>query len=92
MKIKISATYEGKCMVCGKEKVVFSAGDEDTGKVVTLCEDCAKKIGNVPTSDVIEDYGKVDKPAFKGGAIKIEGLDKLQKELKKRKEENKNSK
>jgi hypothetical protein len=73
-------------MVCGEEKVVFSAGDESTGKVVTLCEGCAKDIGDVPTSEVIEKYGKVDKKAFKDDdAINVMGIDKLQEELKKRK-------
>ena len=84
MKIKISATYEGKCMLCGEEKIVFSAGDEDTSKVVTICEDCAKEIGDIPTSDVIEKHGKVHKDAFKPGGIEIKGLEELQAELKKR--------
>jgi len=87
MKIKISATYEGNCMICGKEKIVFSAGDEDTNKVVTICEDCTKEIGDVPTSDVIEKYGKTHKDAFKPGGIEIKGLEQLQTELKKRKEQ-----
>lgn len=84
MKIKLSATYEGTCMICGKEKVVFSAGDEDTKKVVTICEQCAKDIGDVSTSDVIEKYGKVNDEVFKEG-MQIKGLDKIQEELKKKK-------
>lgn len=84
MKIKLSATYEGTCMICGKEKVVFSAGDEDTKKVVTICEQCAKDIGDVPTSDVIEKYGKVNDSVFKDG-MNIKGLEKLQEDLKKKK-------
>lgn len=86
MKIKLSATFEGKCMICGKDKIVFSAGDEDTKKIVTICEDCAKEIGDVPTSEVIEKYGKVDDKAFSEQGMDIKGLDKLQSELKKRKE------
>ena len=85
MKIKLSATFEGKCMICRKDKIVFSAGDEDTKKVVTICEDCAKGIGDVPTSEVIEKHGKVDDKAFSGQGMTIKGLDKLQSELKKRK-------
>lgn len=81
MKIKLSATYEGTCMICGEEKVVFSAGDEDSKKVVTLCEDCAKGIGDVPTSEVIDKYGKEDKDAFKGDSINVMGLDKLKEKL-----------
>lgn len=74
-------------MVCGKEKIVFSAGDEDTRKVVTICEDCSKEIGDVPTSEVIEKHGKANKEAFKDDGIDVMGIDKLQKELKKRKED-----
>jgi protein-arginine kinase activator protein McsA len=85
MKIKLSATFEGTCMICQKKKIVFSAGDEDTKKVVTLCEDCAKEIGDVPTSEVIEKYGKVDGGVFAEG-MKVKGLDKLQEGLKKKKQ------
>jgi len=73
-------------MMCGKNKIVFSAGDEDTKKVVTICEDCAKEIGDVPTSEVVEKYGKADESAFTEQGMIIKGLDKLQTELKKRKE------
>lgn len=82
MKIKLSATFESRCVVCGKNKIVFSAGDEDTKKVVTICEDCTKNIGDVPTSEVIEKYGKVDGEAFSKEGMSIKGLDKLQAELK----------
>jgi transcription elongation factor Elf1 len=84
MKIKLSATFEGKCLVCGEDKTVFSAGDEDTKKVVTICGDCAKSIGDVPTSEIIEKYGKVDGEAFKKDGMSIKGLDRLQAELKRK--------
>jgi transcription elongation factor Elf1 len=71
MKIKLSATFEGKCSICGKEATVFTAGDEDTHKTVTVCKECAGSLGNETTSQVIEEYGKVDDEAFKEG-IKIE--------------------
>ena len=87
MKIKLSATFEGKCMVCGKDKTVFSAGDEDTKKMVTICQDCTKDIGDVPTSEVIEKYGQVDKGSFTGEAMTVKGLDKLQAELEKKKKD-----
>lgn len=87
MKIKLSATFEGKCMVCGKDKTVFSAGDEDTKKVVTICQDCTKDIGDVSTSEVIEKYGQVDKESFTGEAMTVKGLDKLQAELEKKKKD-----
>lgn len=71
MKIKLSATFEGKCSICGKDCVVFTAGDEDTKKAVTICEECSKNLGEMQTSEVIEKYGKVDESSFEQG-IKIE--------------------
>lgn len=85
MKIKLSATYEGKCSICGRDSVVFTAGDEDTKKTVTVCKDCADKFGDKPTSEIIKKYGKVDKKPFEGGEIKIEGLDELKKKLESKK-------
>ncbi len=85
MKIKLSATFEGDCMICKQNTVVFSAGDEDTKKVVTLCEECAKKLGNMSTSDVIEQYGRsAEKEAFSDG-MQITGIDKLQEKLREKK-------
>ena len=71
MKIKLSATFEGKCSICKKGSVVFTAGDEDTHKVVTVCKWCADKLGSETTSEVIERYGKMNDDAFKEG-VKIE--------------------
>jgi len=76
-------------MVCGKDKIVFSAGDEDTKKVVTICEDCAKELGEIHTSDVIEKYGKDNKEAFKDGGIEVKGLDELQSKLEEKKKKQK---
>jgi protein-arginine kinase activator protein McsA len=90
MKIKLSPTHEGKCMICGKGKIVFSVGDEDTKKIVTICEHCAKEIGDIPTSEVIEKHGQINKEAFSAQGMQIKGLDKLQDELKKRKEKQEN--
>jgi len=89
MKIKLSATFEGKCKICGENKTVFSAGDEDTKKIVTVCGECAKSFGNTQTSDIIEKYGEVDANAFESVGVSIKGLDKLQKELKERQEKSK---
>jgi len=72
MKIKLSATFQGKCDICGKEKTVFTAGDEDSKKAVTICKDCVEKLGNIQTSDVIEKYGKKEENVFEEG-VKIEG-------------------
>mgnify|MGYP001577861873 CR=1 FL=1 len=72
MKIKLSATFEGKCSICKKESIVFTAGDEDTHKVVTVCKECANRLGKETTSQVIEEYGKKNDEAFEEG-IKLEG-------------------
>jgi len=86
MKIKISATFEGKCDLCGDEKVVFTAGDEDTHKAVTICNDCAALNAGMQTSEVVEKYGHTDEALFTGDAISIRGMDKLMSEIAKRKE------
>lgn len=70
MKIKLSATFEGKCSLCGKETIVFTAGDEDTKRAVTICKECSDKLGKMQTTDVIEKYGSVDEKAFENG-VKI---------------------
>ncbi len=67
MKIKLSATFLGKCNICKEEKIVFTAGDEDSKKVVTVCEDCAKKLGSMEVSEVIEKYGHKDEEVFRKG-------------------------
>lgn len=75
MKIKLSATFEGKCSICKKEKTVFTAGDEDSYKTVTVCKNCADKLGSESVSQVIEEYGKKDKEAFtKGVRIEDKGV------------------
>ncbi len=71
MKIKLSATFEGKCSICDKKSVIFTAGDEDTHKAVTICKSCADNFGNKPTAEVIEEYGKKNDDAFEEG-IRIE--------------------
>lgn len=71
MKIKLSATFEGKCSICGKNTVVFTAGDEDTHKAVTVCKECADKLGTESVEKVVEEYGKKDDEAFKEG-LKVE--------------------
>lgn len=73
MKIKLSAVFEGKCDICGKQKEkCFSAGDEDTGKVVTICDQCSAERPGLMLSDAIEKYGHEEKAAFEGG-VKVEG-------------------
>jgi len=67
MKIKLSATFEGKCDLCGKETTVFTAGDEDTKKAVTICKECSEKLGKTQTSEVIEKYGHEEEEPFEEG-------------------------
>jgi len=67
MKTKLSATFEGKCSICGKKAIVFTAGDEDTHKAVTVCKSCADNFGNKPTAELIEEYGKKDDSVFEEG-------------------------
>lgn len=67
MKIKLSATFEGKCDLCGKNGIVFTAGDEETKKVVTVCKECSEKLGAMQTSEVIEKYGHKDNEPFEDG-------------------------
>jgi protein-arginine kinase activator protein McsA len=72
MKIKLSPTYEGKCDICKKNKLVFTAGDEDTHRTVSICESCSKNIPNKMLSDVIEEYGKKDEESFKPGVRRLD--------------------
>jgi transcription elongation factor Elf1 len=71
MKIKLSATFESKCDICGKEGTVFTAGDEDTGRTVTVCKECSEKLSEMKTSEAIEKFGHEDKTAFEEG-VRIE--------------------
>lgn len=72
MKIKLSATFEGKCDLCKKECIVFTAGDEESKRTVTICKECTEKLGDMSTSDVIEKYGKKDEGSFEQG-VKVKG-------------------
>jgi len=71
MKIKLSATFEGTCDICKKEAIVFTAGDEDMKRIVTICKDCVNNLKEMKTSEVIEKYGHIDKESFEKG-VKIE--------------------
>jgi predicted nucleic acid-binding Zn ribbon protein len=71
MKIKLSATFEGKCDLCGKNTKVFTVGDEDTKKVLTICKECSEKLGEMLTSEAIEKYGHKDEKPFDKG-VRVE--------------------
>lgn len=67
MKAKISATFYGKCDICGKEGLVFKIGDEETKEVVIICEDCAKKYGDSKISEILDKFGRKDEESFYPG-------------------------
>lgn len=67
MKIKISATYKGKCDVCKKKGDVITAGDEETRKAATICRGCSGKMGSETLSELIEKFGKKDDKVFDPG-------------------------
>ena len=67
MKIKISATFIGKCDICGKTTKVFKVGDEDTKMTLTICEECSKRYGKETIEDMIKKFGKKDKESFSPG-------------------------
>jgi transcription elongation factor Elf1 len=72
MKIKMSATFEGKCTICGRESIVFTIGDEDTKRTASVCKECSEKMGDTQLSEVIEKYGQKDEKSFEDG-ISIKG-------------------
>ena len=72
MRIKMSATFEGRCTICGREVVVFTVGDEDTKRAVSVCRECADGMGDTQISEVIEKYGQRDEKSFESG-VKIQG-------------------
>ncbi len=67
MKIKISATFYGKCDICKKEGVVFKVGDEETKRVVIICEECSKKYADLKINEIIEKFGRIDEDSFSQG-------------------------
>ncbi len=67
MKLRPSLPFEGKCDICGEEKMVYTIGDEDTKKIVTLCKDCASKYSD---EEIFEKFGHEDKEIFKSATEK----------------------
>ncbi len=72
MKIKISATFEGKCSLCGEDSVVFTVGDEETKRAVTVCKACADRYSDMTTEEMVEKHGTIDEAPFQP-AVKFEG-------------------
>ena len=72
MKLKISGTFDGKCGLCKKKNRVFTVGDEETYKAVTICKKCSEKLGPKSISELIEEHGKEDRKAF-GVGVKYQG-------------------
>ncbi|MEM5853607.1 MAG: hypothetical protein QW228_04535 [Candidatus Aenigmatarchaeota archaeon] len=71
MKIRISATFEGKCDICGNKTTVFTLGDEDSRKVLTICRECCEKLGKMQAGEAVEEFGHRDETPFKKG-VRIE--------------------
>jgi len=67
MRFKISATFFGKCDICGKEDLVFKIGDEESKKVVILCKQCVETYKDKRLSEIIEKFGRVDEESFQKG-------------------------
>lgn len=65
MNVKFSAKFDGKCDLCKKNGRVFTLGDEDTKKAVTICEICVKEGTITSPVELIEKHGKVNDEAFK---------------------------
>lgn len=72
MRFKISATYFGKCDICGKEGLVFKIGEEDSRKIVVICNVCVEKHGEEKMSDVIEKFGRLDEESFGRGIFNLD--------------------
>lgn len=67
MKIKFSAKFEAKCDLCKKKGTVFTVGDEDSKKIVTICEKCVSVGTITDPAELIEKYGKINEKAFRPG-------------------------
>ncbi len=72
MKEKVSGTYQGKCDLCSNVDLVFTIGDEESKKVVTICKSCVDKNAGKTIDDMIDEHGVVDETPFQPG-VKIEG-------------------
>ena len=72
MQVKISATFDGTCDLCKKKGKVFTIGDEDTKRIVTICKDCSAKNGQASVTEMIEKYGKKSEKEFEPG-VRYEG-------------------
>ncbi len=71
MKAKISGTFEGNCDFCKKESKVFTIGDEDTKKIVTICKKCSIEKGNTSITEIVDKFGKKSEKEF-GNGIKVQ--------------------
>jgi len=69
--MKISATFYGKCDLCGNFTIVFKIGDEKSKKTLTLCKKCANKLGNMRIKEVVEKYGTISVSSFEKGVKKL---------------------
>lgn len=58
MSIKVSEVYDGVCSVCKSERRVFSMGDDATFKMLSICRDCVKRLGDEPVEKAVNRLGK----------------------------------
>lgn len=67
MKVKFSPKFQHTCDICKKKSIVFTMGDEDSKRTVTICQKCVQTIGISDPAELIEKHGKVDEESFKSG-------------------------
>lgn len=67
MKVKFSPKFKHVCDICGKEGTVFTLGDEESKRAVTICESCINDGKITDPAELIERHGKVKEEPFKPG-------------------------
>jgi len=59
VKLGITMGFEtGICSICKKEKNVRIIYDEDSNKIVKICEECAEKFGERTSEEIMNEFGK----------------------------------
>ena len=61
MRLRPSLPFEGKCDSCGEVKTVHSVGDEDSHRIVTICDNCVKKYTD---EEIFDKFSHIDESAF----------------------------
>ncbi|MEM5875389.1 MAG: hypothetical protein QXW01_02505 [Candidatus Aenigmatarchaeota archaeon] len=71
MRYKISATFYGKCDICGNNDLVFKIGDEESKKIVIICKECVNRYKDEKISEMIEKFGRIDEESFSRGIFNL---------------------